>query len=97
MPRVGDIIATSLTIRNDHLDTISDVAAATAATLTDNSTGTASQTVVTSAGANPTQAEFNNNMATLTDEINKLVADNAAIRTELNDTITVLRNNGLIN
>ena len=75
---------------------VANAAAATAASLTDNSSGTASQTIVTSAGANPTQAEFNNNMASLTDEINKLITDVGDIRSQLNTLLARLRTHGLI-
>ena len=75
---------------------VADAAAATAAALTDSSAGVAAQTIVTSAGANPTQAEFNNNMASLTDEINKHTIDIASIRTQLNLILARARAHGLI-
>lgn len=101
MPFVGDLVGKTLEIDGNKVlgaqgSAIADAAAATAATLTDNSSGTAAQTIVTSAGANPTQAEFNNNMASLTDEINKLIADVASIRTQLNAVIAELRSQGTI-
>ena len=57
--------------------------AATAGTLTDNSTGTASQTIA-AIGASYNQDEVRNAVASLADEINKLIADVASIRAAIN-------------
>ena len=56
---------------------------ATVATLTDNSGGTASQTIAVIGGTYD-QAEVANAVASLADEINKLIADNAELRRVLN-------------
>ena len=53
--------------------------AATAAALTDNSGGTASQTIA-AIGGTYNQAEVRNAVASLADEINKLITDVADIR-----------------
>jgi len=58
-------------------------AAATAAALTDSSSGTASQTIA-AIGATYDQDEVRNAVASLADEINKLIADNAELRRVLN-------------
>ena len=70
--------------------TIADAAAATAEALTDSSGGSASQTIaaVSGSGADTT---INNNFASLTDEIEKLRADNAELRTQLNALLAELR------
>lgn len=58
--------------------------AATAAALTDNSGGTASQTIA-AIGASYSQTEVRNAVASLADEINKLVTDVASLRSAIND------------
>lgn len=58
-------------------------AAATAVALTDSSGGTASQTIAV-IGATYDQAEVRNAVASLADEVNKLIIDNAELRRVLN-------------
>lgn len=58
--------------------------AATAAALTDSSGGTASQTIA-AIGATYSQAEVRNAVASLADEINKLIVDVASLRSAIND------------
>jgi hypothetical protein len=58
-------------------------AAATALVLTDSSSGTASQTIA-AIGATYDQDEVRNAVASLADEVNKLIADNAELRRVLN-------------
>lgn len=58
--------------------------AATASALTDNSGGTASQTIA-AIGATYDQAEVRNAVASLADEINKLITDVASLRSAVND------------
>ncbi len=59
-----------------------DAITATGAALTDNSGGTASQTIA-AIGATYDQAEVRNAVASLADEINKLVADVAALNARI--------------
>lgn len=59
------------------------VVAATALVLTDSSSGTASQTIA-AIGATYDQDEVRNAVASLADEINKLIVDNAELRRVLN-------------
>jgi len=59
----------------------SNPAAITAAALTDNSGGTASQTIA-AIGETYSQTEVRNAVASLADEINKLIVDVTAIRTK---------------
>lgn len=59
------------------------VAVATAATLTDSSSGSASQTIA-AIGAVYDQDEVRDAVASLAAQINKLIADNAAMRIALN-------------
>ena len=63
------------------VQTASNPAALTAEALTDNSGGTASQTIA-AIGAAYNQAEVRNAVASLADEINKLIVDVTAIRTK---------------
>lgn len=70
----------------DETDTQADPAAATAQALTDNSGGSATQTVKAVAGSGA-DTNINDNFASLTDEIEKLRADNADLRTVLEGTI----------
>lgn len=58
--------------------------AATAVALTDSSGGTASQTIA-AIGATYDQAEVRNAVASLADEINKLIVDVASLRSAIND------------
>lgn len=76
-------------------DTVSDVPAQTAQALTDSTGGAASQTLTFF-----TQEEFENgtwktilanNFASLTDEVNKLRADNDQLRTALSTLLLALR------
>lgn len=70
----------------DDGTTQTDPAAATAQALTDNSGGSASQTVKAVSGSGA-DTDINDNFASLTDEIEKLRADNADLRTVLEGTI----------
>ena len=70
--------------------TVSDVAAETAEALTDSSGGTASNTIAAVSGT-PDDTNINNNFASLTDEITKLRADNAELRTKVNALLAALR------
>jgi hypothetical protein len=58
--------------------------AATAGAITDNSGGTASQTIA-AIGATYDQAEVRNAVASLADEVNKLIVDVASLRAAQND------------
>lgn len=70
-------------------------AAPTAAALTDSSTGTASQTIGAIAGSGA-DAGINNNFASVTDEINKLIADLANLKQLANSMIDDFQLNGLL-
>ena len=67
------------------------VANPTAATLTDNSGGTASQTI-----AAISDSATKNAIASLTDEVNKLVADNLDLRQAITSIIDDLQELGLV-
>ena len=71
------------------------VANPTAATLTDNSGGTASQTIA-AIGSSYNQGEVRNAVASLTDEVNKLVADNLDLRQAITSIIDDLQELGLV-
>lgn len=73
---------------------LADTAALTAQTLTDNSGGSASDTIA-AIGATYDQAEVANAIASLADEINKLRADNAAQKTAIDAALTLIRTHGL--
>jgi uncharacterized small protein (DUF1192 family) len=73
---------------------LADTAALTAEALTDNSGGTASNTIA-AIGATYSQSEVANAIASLADEINKLRADNAAQKTALDAALTLIRTHGL--
>lgn len=66
----------------DVTTTVSDPAAQTSADLTDSTTGTATQTI-NDVGATFNQSTLNDNFASVTDEIKKLVADVTELRTKL--------------
>jgi hypothetical protein len=66
--------------------TQTDPAAATAAALTDSTTGTATQ-IINDVTASFNQTILNDNFASLVDEINKLITDIADIRTVLEGNI----------
>jgi hypothetical protein len=70
-------------------------AARTAATLTDSTTGTAGQTIA-DVTASFSQTVLNDNFASVTDEINKLIADLADTAEVLNSVIDDLQANGLL-
>lgn len=87
--RLGNIIETAT--NNDPGDaTVADPAATTAVTLTDSTTGAASQTI-NDVTASFSQTILNDNFASLVDEINKLRADNVALRTQLVSLLSELR------
>ena len=65
---------------NTRLETAGD---ATAVALTDNSSGTASQTIA-AIGGTYDQDEVRDAIASLADEVNKLIIDNAELRRVLN-------------
>ena len=71
------------------------VANPTAATLTDNSGGTASQTIA-AIGGTYNQGEVRNAVASLADEVNKLIIDLANVKQVLNATIDTLQETGLV-
>lgn len=73
---------------------LADTAALTAQTLTDNSGGSASDTIA-AIGATYSQTEVANAIASLADEINKLRADNATQKTALDAALTLIRTHGL--
>lgn len=73
---------------------LADTAALTAQTLTDNSGGSASDTIA-AIGATYSQSEVANAIASLADEINKLRADNVAQKTALDAALTLIRTHGL--
>lgn len=70
----------------DETASQSDPAGPTAQALTDSSGGTPTQTVKAVSGSGA-DADINDNFASLTDEIEKLRADNAALKTALEGTI----------
>ena len=63
-----------------------DPSASTAQVLTDGTGGTSTQTVKTITGSGA-DADINDNYASITDEINKLITDNANVRTVLTGAI----------
>ena len=67
----------------------------TAGTLTDNSGGTASQTIA-AIGGTYNQGEVRNAVASLADEVNKLIIDLANVKQVLNATIDTLQETGLV-
>ena len=67
----------------------------TAAALTDNSGGTASQTIA-AIGGTYDQDEVRNAVASLADEVNKLIVDLANVKQVLNATIDSLQETGLV-
>lgn len=73
---------------------LADTAALTAQTLTDNSGGSASDTIG-AIGATYSQTEVADAIASLADEINKLRADNAAQKAALDAALTLIRTHGL--
>jgi uncharacterized small protein (DUF1192 family) len=73
---------------------LADTAALTAQTLTDNSGGTAADTIA-AIGATYSQSEVANAVASLADEINKLRADNVAQKAALDAALTLIRSHGL--
>jgi hypothetical protein len=74
---------------------VADPAALTAAVLTDSSGGVASQTLAAITGSY-VEATIENTVASLADEINKLVADVTALRTTLLAVVNALQGNGLV-
>lgn len=73
---------------------LADTAALTAQTLTDNSGGSASDTIA-AIGATYSQSEVANAVASLADEINKLRSDSAAQKTAIDAALTLIRTHGL--
>lgn len=73
---------------------LADTAAITAQSLTDNSGGTASDTIA-AIGGTYSQSEVANAVASLADEINKLKADNDAQKTALDAAVSCIRTHGL--
>ncbi len=76
---------------------VSDVGAVESGTLTDNSGGEASQTLaaITGGGAGCENAT-KNAIASLADEVNKLITDVTDIRTQFNAVLAEMRTHGLI-
>jgi len=72
------------------LQTAANPAAQTSAALTDNSGGTASQTIA-AIGGTYDQAEVRNAVASLAGQVNKLAADVAALRAQLVSGVTDLQ------
>lgn len=74
-------------------DQIIDASAATAQALTDNSGGTPTQIIKAISGSG-TDADINDNFSSIVDEVEKLRADNLALRTTINNLLAVLRKTG---
>lgn len=73
---------------------LADTAAITAQSLTDNSGGTASDTIA-AIGGTYSQSEVANAIASLADEINKLKEDNDAQKTAVDAALSCIRTQGL--
>lgn len=79
LPYRLDRLADAIVVAENNVGKVAGAATATAVALTDSSTGTAGQTIADS-GAAYNQANQNDFRASITDEINALIADVAALR-----------------
>ncbi len=98
----NDIYSTDFELINTKLGTmfdaaevagalaVADPAATTAETLTDSTGGTPGNTITAISGSGA-DADINNALASLVDEINKLRADNVELRMQLIATLAALR------
>lgn len=93
MEELNDRIGSALTATKKlGEDAVTDANAATAATLSSGAGTPGSGTSNVTASFD--QTILNNNFATLVDQINKLIADNLSLRTQLNLLLAKLRKTG---